>query len=57
MNSAIAHETKSDSPERTITVTDMSGDVVTITGEVKRIINLWPAGTSSFFVMGAVTLL
>ena len=35
------------------TVTDMSGDAVTITGEVKSIINLWPAGTSSFFVMGA----
>lgn len=57
MNSAIADDTKSDSPERTITVTDMSGDVVTITGEVKRIINLWPAGTSSFFVMGAGDLI
>lgn len=39
--------------ERVITVTDMSGDEVTITGEVKTIVNLWPAGTSSFFVMGA----
>ncbi len=39
--------------ERVVTVTDMSGDEVTITGEVETIINLWPAGTSSFFVMGA----
>ncbi|MFA5450844.1 MAG: ABC transporter substrate-binding protein [Dehalococcoidales bacterium] len=43
--------------ERVVTVTDMSGDEVTITGEVKRIINLWPAGTSSFFVMGAGDLI
>lgn len=42
---------------RTVTVTDMSGDTVTITGEVKRIVNLWPAGTSSFFVMGAGDLI
>jgi iron complex transport system substrate-binding protein len=35
----------------------MSGDTVTITGEVKRIINLWPAGTSSFFAMGAGELI
>jgi iron complex transport system substrate-binding protein len=35
----------------------MSGDNVTITGEVKRIVNLWPAGTSSFFVMGAGDLI
>jgi iron complex transport system substrate-binding protein len=40
-------------PERTVTVTDMSGDAVTVTGEVEKIVNLWPAGTSSFFVMGA----
>ncbi|NLA26486.1 MAG: ABC transporter substrate-binding protein [Firmicutes bacterium] len=39
--------------ERSITITDMSGDTVTIEGEVKRIVNLWPAGTASFFVMGA----
>ena len=39
--------------QRTVTVTDMSGDTVTITGEVDRIVNLWPAGTSSFFVIGA----
>lgn len=39
--------------DRSVTVTDMSGDSVTIEGEVKSIINLWPAGTSSFFVMGA----
>ncbi|MDD3656096.1 MAG: ABC transporter substrate-binding protein [Atribacterota bacterium] len=43
--------------ERTVTITDMSGDTVTITGEVKRIVNLWPAGTSSFFVMGAGELI
>lgn len=42
--------------ERSVTVTDMSGDTVTVTGEVKSIINLWPAGTSSFFVMGAGSL-
>ncbi|MCX6741428.1 MAG: ABC transporter substrate-binding protein [Candidatus Parcubacteria bacterium] len=42
---------------RTVTVTDMSGDTVTITGEVKKIVNLWPAGTSSFFVMGAGDLI
>lgn len=45
------------SDERTVTVTDMSGDEVTIKGEVKKIVNLWPAGTSSFFVMGAGDLL
>ena len=38
---------------RTVTVTDMSGDEVTIEGEIESIVNLWPAGTSSFFVMGA----
>ncbi|MDD4323123.1 MAG: ABC transporter substrate-binding protein [Dehalococcoidales bacterium] len=43
--------------ERVVTVTDMSGDTVTITGEVKKIVNLWPAGTSSFFVMGAGDLI
>lgn len=36
-----------------VTVTDMSGDEVTIEGNVEKIVNLWPAGTSSFFVMGA----
>ena len=40
-----------------ITVTDMSGDEVTIKLPVKSIINLWPAGTSSFFVMGAGDLI
>ena len=35
----------------------MSGDKDTITGQVKRIINLWPAGTSSFFVIGAGDLI
>ena len=39
--------------DRVVTVTDMSGDEVTIEGKVERIVNLWPAGTSSFFVMGA----
>ena len=50
-------EQKLELSERTVTVTDMSGDTVTITGKVKRIINLWPAGTSSFFVMGAGDLI
>ena len=43
--------------ERVVTVTDMSGDEVTIEGEVKSIVNLWPAGTSSFFAMGAGDLI
>ncbi|NLL20068.1 MAG: ABC transporter substrate-binding protein [Clostridia bacterium] len=43
--------------EKTVTITDMSGDTVTIDGEIKKIINLWPAGTASFFVMGAGDLL
>lgn len=47
---------ESASAVRTVTVTDMSGDTVTVEGEVKSIINLWPAGTSSFFVMGAGSL-
>jgi iron complex transport system substrate-binding protein len=50
-------ETEPEAAERTVTVTDMSGDTVTIKGEVKKIINLWPAGTSSFFVMGAGDLI
>lgn len=40
-----------------VTVTDMSGDEVTIEGKVEHIIDLWPAGTSSFFVMGAGDLI
>lgn len=32
---------------------DMSGNTVTVSGEIKRIVNLWPAGTSSFIAMGA----
>lgn len=48
---------ETESEERIVTVTDMSGDTVTITGEVKKIVNLWPAGTSSFFVMGAGDLI
>lgn len=43
--------------DRVVTVTDMSGDEVTITGPVEEIIDLWPAGTSSFFVMGAGDLI
>lgn len=39
--------------DRVLTVTDMSGDEVKIEGKVEKIVNLWPAGTSSFFVMGA----
>ena len=46
-----------ESSDRVVTVTDMSGDTVTITGEVKRIVNLWPAGTSSFFALGAGDLI
>lgn len=42
---------------RAVTVTDMSGDDVTITGAVESIVNLWPAGTSSFYVMGAGDLI
>lgn len=49
--------TPSQPQERVVTVTDMSGDEITVTGEVNSIINLWPAGTSSFFVMGAGDLL
>ena len=59
-SSAPASEPTSESTEpevRTVTVTDMSGDEVTITGEVEKIVNLWPAGTSSFFVMGAGDLI
>ncbi len=56
-NTNTAENTTTTAAERTVTVTDMSGDTVTITGEVKRIINLWPAGTSSFFVMGAGDLI
>lgn len=40
-----------------VTITDMSGDKVTIEGKVEKIINLWPAGTSSFFAMGAGDLI
>lgn len=59
-SSAPASEPTSESTEpevRTVTVTDMSGDEVTIEGEVEKIVNLWPAGTSSFFVMGAGDLI
>lgn len=42
---------------RSVTVTDISGDEVTIEGDVKKIINLWPSVTSSFFVMGAGDLI
>ncbi len=53
-------EAPEEAPEdeaRAVTVTDMSGDDVTITGEVESIVNLWPAGTSSFYVMGAGDLI
>ncbi len=53
----LANDANTGSAERTVTVTDMSGDEVTITGEVKRIVNLWPAGTSSFFILGAGDLI
>lgn len=43
--------------ERTVTIVDMSGDSVTIEGEVLRIISLWPAGTSSFLAIGAGDLI
>lgn len=43
--------------DREITVTDMSGDEVTIKGKVEKIVNLWPGGTTSFFVMGAGDLI
>ena len=43
--------------ERSVTITDMGGTEVTINGEVKSIINLWPGGTTSFFVMGAGDLI
>ncbi len=53
-----AEDTSSDSEEdRSVTITDMSGDEVTIEGKVEKIIDLWPAGTSSFFVMGAGDLI
>ncbi|MDC7227228.1 MAG: ABC transporter substrate-binding protein [Spirochaetales bacterium] len=54
---AVTEEITADSSERTVTVTDMSGDTVTIDGEIKKIINLWPSATSSFFVIGAGDLL
>ena len=50
-------ESEAEEEVRSVTVTDMSGDEVTITGEVESIVNLWPAGTSSFFVMGAGDLI
>ena len=43
--------------ERSVTITDVSGDTVTITGEVEKIVNLWPAATASFFAMGAGDLI
>lgn len=42
---------------KTVTVVDMANDEVTIKLPVKSIVNLWPAGTSSFFVMGAGDLI
>ena len=40
-----------------VTVTDIGGKEVTIPGEVHSLINLWPALTSNFFVMGAGDIL
>ena len=55
---APAAETPADTGEcGTVTVTDMSGDEVTVEGKVEKVINLWPSVTSSFFVMGAGDLL
>lgn len=54
---AAAETPAADSAGGTVTVTDMSGDEVTIEGKVEKIINLWPSVTSSFFVMGAGDLL
>ena len=42
---------------RVVTVTDALGETVTVTGDVERVVNLWPACTSSFYVMGAGDLL
>jgi iron complex transport system substrate-binding protein len=41
----------------TRTVIDMSDNEVTVTGKIDRVVNLWPAGTSSFFAMGAGELI
>ena len=35
-----------------VTITDMAGKEITVPSEVHSLINLWPALTSSFFVMG-----
>lgn len=56
-SSEVTSESTESTEVRTVTVTDMSGDEVTIEGEVEKIVNLWPAGTSSFFVMGAGDLI
>ena len=52
-----AEASEAETETEAITITDMSGDEVTIEGEVKSIVNLWPAGTSSFFVLGAGDLI
>ena len=52
-----AEETAEETPAGPITITDMSGDEVTIEGEVKSIVNLWPGCTTSFFAMGAGDLI
>ena len=57
VTTAAAAETPAAGEGGTVTITDMSGDEVTIEGKVEKIINLWPAGTSSFFVMGAGDLI
>lgn len=43
----------SESATGTRTVTDMGGREVTIEGEVKSIVNLWPSYTTTLYVLGA----
>lgn len=53
--SAFAEDTFDYSAERS--AVDMSGNTVTVSGKIEKIVNLWPAGTSSFIAMGAGDLL
>jgi ABC-type Fe3+-hydroxamate transport system substrate-binding protein len=43
--------------ERSVTVVDMAGNTVTVTGEVKRIVNLWPSVTAGLLAFGAGDLI
>lgn len=54
---AVVSTANADDDYGTRTVVDKSGTSVTITGEVDSIINLWPAGTGSFYAIGAADLL